>query len=46
MKDDKKGIRECMKDNPDLCSQYRNAYFRCKRDTLDMRTRIKGQKVY
>ena len=28
------------------CQELRAAYFTCKRSGLDMRTRIKGQKVY
>ncbi|KAJ1424117.1 cytochrome c oxidase assembly protein PET191 [Ochromonadaceae sp. CCMP2298] len=39
-------IRKCMKDHTDSCSEFRNAYFTCKRSGLDMRTRIKGPKVY
>jgi hypothetical protein len=42
-------IKDClgqMKDNGAECQEFRNAYFTCKRSGLDMRTRIKGQKVY
>lgn len=39
-------IRTCMKEEQHVCSEYRNAYFTCKRAGLDMRTRIKGQQVY
>ncbi|KAJ1462487.1 cytochrome c oxidase assembly protein PET191 [Pelagophyceae sp. CCMP2097] len=28
------------------CQVYRNSYFECKRGQLDMRTRIRGQKVH
>ena len=28
------------------CQEFRAAYFNCKRGSLDMRTRIKGQKVF
>ena len=28
------------------CQEFRTAYFNCKRSGLDMRTRIKGPKVY
>ena len=44
----KKGgdVRNCMKDHPDECPEFRNAYFTCKRSQLDMRTRIKGTQVY
>lgn len=41
-------FRACLKDReqtPD-CQVFRNAYFECKRGSLDMRNRIKGQKVY
>lgn len=39
-------IRTCMKEHPDQCPEFRNAYFTCKRSGLDMRTRIQGPKVY
>ena len=48
-------IRECMKEHPqdvsnrDIgheCQELRNAYFLCKRGGLDMRTRIRGPRVY
>ena len=28
------------------CQEFRTAYFLCKRGSLDMRNRIKGQKAY
>lgn len=42
----KKGgdMRVCMKDDVTLCDEFRRAYFNCKREGLDMRTRIKGPK--
>lgn len=52
------GIRECMKVRTDAndaegaspvtgeCSDLRNAYFTCKRGSLDMRSRIRGQRVF
>lgn len=39
-------VRDCMKKNKEECQEYRNAYFTCRRAGLDMRTRIKGLKVY
>lgn len=46
-------VRSCMKTpqgNDEVqmgeCQEFRAAYFTCKRGSLDMRTRIKGQKVY
>ena len=42
-------IKDClaeMKDNGNDCQEFRNAYFTCKRAGLDMRTRIRGQKVH
>ena len=42
-------VKDClaqMKDNGSDCQEFRNAYFSCKRGGLDMRTRIRGQKVY
>ena len=38
-------VRKCLSETDD-CQEYRNAYFTCRRSGLDMRTRIKGQKVY
>ncbi len=38
-------LRKCLNETED-CQEYRNAYFTCRRSGLDMRTRIKGQKVY
>lgn len=38
-----KPIRECMKEESE-CTEYRTAYFECKRGALDMRNRIRGQK--
>ena len=38
-------VRKCLNETED-CQEYRNAYFTCTRSGLDMRTRIKGQKVY
>lgn len=38
-------IRRCMREHAE-CGDLRRAYFQCKRDGLDMRTRIQGQKVY
>lgn len=47
-------VRECIK-NPVSdegvksagdCQEFRTAYFLCKRGSLDMRNRIKGQKSY
>ena len=46
---DGSSIKDClaqMKDNGCECQEFRNAYFTCKRGGLDMRTRIRGQKVY
>lgn len=38
-------IRSCMKEETE-CTQYRTAYFECRRGALDMRTRIQGPKAY
>ena len=38
-------VRDCMK-NASECQEFRGAYFNCKRSGLDMRTRIRGPKVY
>lgn len=49
----KKGgeLRTCMKnegnsDGGGECQELRAAYFNCKRGSLDMRSRIRGQRVY
>ena len=39
-------FKDCMKDENAGCSQYRTAYYLCKRGGLDMRTRIQGEKAY
>jgi hypothetical protein len=41
----KKGgdIRDCIKEDKDSCTEYRTAYYECKRGALDMRNRIRGQ---
>ncbi|EKU21447.1 cytochrome c oxidase assembly mitochondrial [Nannochloropsis gaditana CCMP526] len=40
-------LTECLKsEDVDACSVQRNAYFLCKRSQLDMRTRIRGTRVY
>lgn len=47
-------IKECMRLHEDKdgkatggdCSEMRTAYFTCKRSSLDMRTRIRGPRVY
>ena len=48
VKKDKKDILECMKDpiEADGCRAQRNAYTMCKHSQLNMRTRIRGQRVY
>lgn len=38
-------FKHCLKESKE-CAEYRNAYFTCKRSGLDMRTRIRGPKVY
>jgi Cytochrome c oxidase assembly protein PET191 len=45
---DKKGIIECMKDPAvsEDCKAQRNAYYTCKHSQLNMRTRIRGVRVY
>jgi hypothetical protein len=47
-------IKDCLKLHTDKdgkptggdCADLRSAYFTCKRSTLDMRSRIRGQRVY
>jgi hypothetical protein len=43
---DKKGIVECMKEQTEDCKGQRNAYYTCKHSQLNMRTRIRGVRVY
>lgn len=46
----KKGgdLKFCMKssDSNDECKEFRMAYFSCRRGGLDMRNRIRGERVY
>lgn len=48
VKKDKKSIMDCMKDpvESDDCRAQRNAYYTCKHSQLNMRTRIRGVRVY
>lgn len=48
VKKDKRSVHECMKDptESDLCKAQRNAYYTCKHSQLNMRTRIRGVRVY
>lgn len=48
VKKDKKSIMDCMKDpvESDGCRAQRNAYYTCKHSQLNMRTRIRGVRVY
>jgi len=49
VKDDKKSLYECMKDDieaEDACKAQRNAYYLCKHSQLNMRTRIRGTRAY
>lgn len=41
-------IKDCMKtaEGNSKCSEFRRAYFECKRGGLDMRYRIRGPKSY
>jgi hypothetical protein len=43
----KKGgeIKDCLKTDTQ-CYEYRTAYFECKRGSLDMTARIRGQKGF
>ena len=45
-----KTIRECLKemenDQSHPCTEYRYAYAHCKRGSLDMRSRIRGDRVF
>ena len=38
--------KECMKERPEECEQFRYALFQCKRGQVDARTRIQGNKAY
>ena len=41
------GIKECMKsESADSCQALISAYATCRRQGLDMRTRIRGNRVY
>jgi len=48
VKTDKKTISECLQDpiESDDCRAQRNAYYMCKHSQLNMRTRIRGVRVY
>jgi DNA topoisomerase VI subunit A len=48
VKDDKKSMYECMKDEvaSEDCKAVRNAYYMCKHSQLNMRTRIRGTRTY
>ncbi|GFH50080.1 hypothetical protein CTEN210_06556 [Chaetoceros tenuissimus] len=45
---DGKSVHECLKDpiESDECKAQRNAYYTCKHSQLNMRTRIRGVRVY
>lgn len=45
---DKKTVMECLKDpvESEGCKAERNAYYTCKHSQLNMRTRIRGVRVY
>jgi len=45
---DHKSVLECMKDpvESEDCKAQRNAYYACKHSQLNMRTRIRGVRVY
>jgi hypothetical protein len=49
------GIKDCLKavevsadgvESAGECQEFRTAYFTCKRGSLDMRSRIRGQRVF
>lgn len=48
VKKDGKSVHECLKDpiESDECKAQRNAYYTCKHSQLNMRTRIRGVRVY
>lgn len=48
VKKDKKSVNECLKDEIESneCKAVRNAYYTCKHSQLNMRTRIRGVRVY
>ncbi|KAH7351601.1 hypothetical protein KP509_19G005300 [Ceratopteris richardii] len=50
MKIEKKSFRECAKESspaiPQECIGLRDTYFQCKRNQVDMRSRIRGNKGY
>jgi len=41
-----KDLKECMKEHPTECEQFRYAVFHCRRGQMDARTRIQGNKGY
>uniref|UniRef100_A0A7S4T3P2 Cytochrome c oxidase assembly factor 5 n=1 Tax=Ditylum brightwellii TaxID=49249 RepID=A0A7S4T3P2_9STRA len=43
-----RSVKECLKDpiESDDCRAVRNAYYTCKHSQLNMRTRIRGVRVY
>lgn len=38
-------VRSCLKEETE-CNALRTAYFECRRESFDMRTRITGPKAY
>jgi len=46
--EDKNSVIDCMKDPAESedCKAERNAYYTCKHSQLNMRTRIRGVRVY
>lgn len=41
-----KDVKECMKERPSECEQFRFALFQCRKGQVDARTRIQGNKGY
>lgn len=51
MTEEKRPMKECLQElkkdgNEEICKASRNAYWMCKHSQLNMRTRIRGVRVY